>query len=86
MGIIPEGSYCYGQNGLCVFWTHKNIFGINIPYCSHLLRGDVSKISDHDFQFLKKKFHCSCDEDLYKIFKGELLWDRIKECGINDCE
>lgn len=84
MGLIPEGHYCYGKNGRCLFWVYKEINGVKIPYCNHLLRGDVSDISDTDFEILKKFYGCKCDEDLYKIFKGEMLWDQCKECGINE--
>lgn len=69
--VIPEGLYCYNENGVCPYWSLRE----DKPhqrngYCSFLEQGDWEFTSedypeDHPFQTAMS-----------------LLWDQVKECGL----
>jgi hypothetical protein len=95
--VIPEGSYCYVPDveknknkdkndpayytKNCPYWGYIKDEGVDICHCSFL---NVSTIpngtSDEDYAKIKKKY----GEDFWKNFTGDLIWDQVKECGIND--
>lgn len=75
--VIPKGIYCYGvQDGKrvrCPYWSLRD----DQPeqhngYCSFLERGDWEVKIPPDFP---PHFPTSC---------LSLLWDAVKECGINE--
>lgn len=91
---IPHGIYCYDSKGLCPYWNYKQITHdrkdedyepISIPYCSYLNEGDLFNLTKEQFKELLRYFNCT-KEELWEKFPLDLLWDQVKECGINDYE
>jgi hypothetical protein len=85
---IPKGIYCYNRNKLCPYWSlNKDHEYQNNGYCSLLKSGDweTSKEKGHwrirqsDGSY--KEVIASGEE--MGLFTG-LLWDQVKECGINE--
>lgn len=76
--IIPPGPYCYtlepSEDGarprrvLCAYWKCRGDWPDQADgYCRHLKCGDSSKARDRND----------------KRIATMLLWDQVKECGIN---
>lgn len=83
MKTIPKGCYCYaGVLGrkLCYHYTSIYDEGVRIPYCSFLKKGDISMISEIDFEKLVSKYK----DTIYDVYPLYTLWDQVKECGINE--
>jgi len=81
--VIPKGLYCDGKNGLCPYWSiveHKpDMFN---GYCSYLRKGDWELSKESEIvDFKTKKIIKSKGEE--SDFSFSLLWDQVKECGIN---
>jgi hypothetical protein len=79
---IPNGSYCYGENGKCPFWDiDESKPSQENGYCHYLKKGDWDFNSEGGTITDMKTgetFHIE-----HNPFNG-LLWDQVKECGIND--
>jgi len=70
---IPKGCYCYDENGLCPFWRlDENQPYQRNGYCEYLQRGDWEAEIPDDFP------------DGFPLSALSLLWDQVKECGVND--
>ena len=84
--LIPHGDYCYSGNKICPYRTNKEV-GHNdtvlISYCSYLEQGDISDLSKEEFKLLKN-YHNMTDEELWEEYPLDVLWDSVKECGVND--
>lgn len=81
---IPKGVYCYDEKGVCPYYSQKVVaFDIIIPYCLYLDQGDLCGLTNEEFLKLKKIW-AKTDEELYKMFPLDLLWDSVKECGVNE--
>lgn len=70
--VIPAGLYCYDKNGVCPYWSLRE----DKPkqrngYCSFLERGDW-EVTDPELP-----------EDHPIQTAHSLLWDQVKECGVN---
>lgn len=92
--LIPPGPYCYKLTNelneygipktiMCPYYEYKKIADVDVPFCSFLNLGgtqngwsieESEKIEQHYGSFDK-----TCEE--LPLF---LLWDCVKECGIND--
>jgi len=80
--VIPSGSYCYDENGICPYWDRDSDRPHQYDgYCWYVERGDLDLQKDMEFT----------NEDTGETVKGEdmpipvsLLWDQCKECGVND--
>lgn len=81
--IIPKGIYCYSKE-ICPYFTRKQVGEIRIAYCKFLKQGSIGHLIDKQFDYLKIYHKTSSDEDIYNLYPLELLWDQIKECGINE--
>lgn len=79
--MVPKGIYCYDENELCPQFKVKFINGVAVYFCQELNQyGLDNNMTDEEFKILKQ-FHKTDDIDkLYPLF---LLWDKVKECGIN---
>ena len=80
---IPRGPYCYKDKGkhLCPYYKYKLDSDVLIAFCEYLKCGDISSISEDDFN----KLLASRDSNLrylYEQFPLDLLWDQVKECGV----
>ncbi len=85
--VIPKGTYCYtyDENGkfqICPYWdTIKDAPEQYNGYCHYLEKGDLDLEQEMDFIDEKtKEINKGCDLP----FPVSLLWDQVKECGIND--
>jgi len=94
--LIPVGHYCYlpditfkGKRKLgefpivnCPYSTTKSISGVRVPYCEYLKEyGFSNNFSDKEFEKLVDFF--GTEEAVFDKLKLDLLWDGVKECGIN---
>lgn len=96
--LIPKGQYCYehiGRNGegrsICPYFTKKTIIYdntdiyndvIQIPWCSYLNEGDIGLLNDRQIERLTQHYGCTVDR-LNEMYPLDLLWDWVKECGVN---
>jgi len=93
--IIPAGAYCYhrspteiNQYGIpkaipCPYYSSKEINDVSVPWCSFLDSGGQS--NNHSDEDVKKLIeHFGSEEKMNKKLPLFLLWDQVKECGIND--
>lgn len=80
---IPKGIYCYDGNTRCPFYSYKTYDSVKVPYCLYLNEGDISNLDEEEDKKLLEYFKCDEDE-LEKKFPLSLLWDQVKECGINN--
>ena len=79
---IPKGSYCYNANGICPFWDKDNTKDEQENgYCHFLKRGDWDMNAEGG-RMIDVKTGEVIELDYYSI--GGLLWDQVKECGVND--
>lgn len=86
--LIPEGMYCYSGEHRCPYRTtievgHNNT--VLIPYCTYLEEGDVTALNKKEYKILRSYHNCS-NEELWKKYPLDLLWDSVKECGVNEDE
>ncbi len=79
--LIPDGIYCYNGKEVCPFYNIIFDHSVSIPFCSFLKKGDVFGISDGDFRKLCK-IHKNA-ANVWEKYSLDLLWDQVKECGIN---
>lgn len=68
---IPAGCYCYNNEGCCPHWRRKD----NWVYCEHLkvateVATEPEPTVPHD--------------EGYAYEPMSLIWDQVKECGVND--
>jgi hypothetical protein len=84
---IPKGSYCYtyvdNKYVYCPF--HKTIDdnGVKLPFCTFLNKGGIdNSTTDEDFKILEKKY--GSEDEVWKKYPLDLLWDSVKECGENN--
>lgn len=97
--LIPTGHYCYVPDEeknknkkdddfsfyikLCPYFSHKKDEGVGVVYCKFLKEGGIiNDTTDKDFKKLIKKY--GSDENVYKKYPLDLLWDQVKECGENE--
>ena len=81
---IPEGQYCYDKNGLCPNYKTKTVNTVAIPFCKLLNDGGIdNNTTEEEFELLKE-FHGTSDiNDIFDLYPLDLLWDSVKECGLN---
>lgn len=81
---IPEGFYCYSEQGLCPYYSHEVIaLDVEIPYCLYLEKGDLTGLTEEEFDDILLETGLTADE-LFKEHPLDILWDQCKECGVND--
>lgn len=73
---IPEGDYCYtyskdGNHKVCPYWSLVKPGCPGVGHCSFLGMSD----EDPSLDFI--------DDKTGERIGGGLLWDQVKECGIN---
>lgn len=91
--VIPEGVYCYDQNGGCPYYKPKSFGGVEVPFCSYLgLGGTEGSLkqgqteADAEADHQKLLAHFGSEEAMDEALPLMLLFDSCKECGINDRE
>ena len=82
--VIPEGEYCYDENGNCPYFSHEEVGRAKITFCKFLNKGCIGNVSDEEFDYFKYFHNTSKDEDIWELYPLDLLWDQVKECGINN--
>lgn len=96
--LIPPGPYCYVPDieknanrkaggpyytKTCPYWGYIKDEGVDICHCSFLNESSIPNgTSDEDYEKLKKKY--GGIDEVWNSLTGDLLWDQVKECGIND--
>jgi len=81
---IPQGMYCYEKEKVCPFWDRND----RLPkeengYCHYLQQGDWDANEEGG---VVVNLHTDERKDVsYLPFSG-MLWDKVKECTINDEE
>ena len=81
---IPRGPYCYsGHLGkqLCPYYMYKFDSDVEVVFCEYLKCGDISNVSEDDFNKLLKSRENNT-RLLYEEYPLDLLWDQVKECGV----
>jgi len=94
--VIPQGSYCYtweespsqenncrGKVKNCPYLTKKTFNGVDVPWCLFLNCGGLSNNTD-DSEIPKLIEHFGSEEKMNEALPLFLLWDGVKECGVND--
>lgn len=84
--IIPKGPYCYDENGLCPYWDSHNIphySDMENGYCKYLEKGDWEINTEKRWTSPNHEEPVSANQIGLPL---SLLWDQVKECGINDDE
>lgn len=81
---IPEGLYCYDDSGRCPYWDLK----AELPYqengyCAYLNKSDWDLNEEQGNVELFKGGQSIGFESAHNL-KCSLLWDSVKECGINE--
>lgn len=92
---IPEGNYCYrwteapseynnfmGSTEPCPFFGDKNFNGVNVPWCCFLNKGGLDN-RDYGEDYDKLLLHFGDEAKLRETLPLDLLWDGVKECGVN---
>ena len=99
---IPYGYYCYtfrkeirNDNGeligfdinRCPYWKVKKLKNSEIEYyhCKYLNENDMGNLSDEEYHKILNYFG-NDENKVNDFFKLWLLWDQVKECGINEDE
>lgn len=99
--MIPQGDYCYtftGEKGIdeetglpymrtkrCPYQSIREFNGVTVDWCDYLDCGDVGNCrTDEEYEKLLE--HFGSEEELTKSLPLFLLWDGVKECGINKCD
>ena len=89
--IIPFGDYCYDDN-VCPFWDLNEDLAEEIGttqgcgYCHYLEKGDYDIVNEMEFEKDTEP------PEGFPTSALSLIWDQVKECGINryeeiaDCE
>ena len=83
---IPQGPYCYtyinDKYVHCPYAESINDEGVVLPFCTFLKQGGTSNYTtDEEFEILVKKY--GSDDEVWKKYPLDLLWDSVKECGEN---
>lgn len=91
---IPKGSYCYSLSNelnehgfpktiICPFFEYKEVVGVQVPFCNFLnLGGPQNGWTEEESEKIDQ-FYGSREktDEMLPLF---LLWDQVKECGMND--
>lgn len=93
--MIPEGDYCYtwietpnretnfrGKTKSCPYFTKKEFNGVEVPWCSFLDCGGLDN-NQEDSDIPKLIEHFGSEEKMNEALPLFLLWDQVKECGVN---
>ena len=77
---IPQGAYCYDENGTCPYWS------IRFPKSRTEYSNGEEYLSYKEQAELQDDQCCGyCSFlDQWDWDEGGELWDQCKECGIND--
>jgi hypothetical protein len=94
--VIPQGDYCYtwieapseinnlkGKIKACPYLTKKTFNGVDVPWCNFLNCGGLDNNQD-DSDIPKLIEHFGSEEKMNEELPLFLLWDMVKECGINE--
>jgi hypothetical protein len=89
---IPKKTfYCYDENGICPFWENKSDLPVQENgYCHYLGKSDYDLNEEYNKEckiiYAKNKDEVGKTiEEIFDLhFPSSLIWDRCKECGIND--
>jgi len=81
---IPSGLYCYNKKGVCPFWSIKeNLPYMENGYCSYLGKSDYDLNEEiGGVETYQGGLYVGLT-DAHEA-KMSLLWDKCKECGINE--
>lgn len=83
---IPRGPYCYSSHlgkQLCPYYMYKFDADVEVVFCEYLKCGDISSVSEVDFEKLVKSRN-SDTRDLFLDYPLDTLWDQVKECGVKE--
>ena len=82
---IPKGMYCYDQDGVCPYWSiNKDLPEQENGYCSFLDKSDYQRNEElGEIQWQNGKGEITRISIPHEI-PMSLIWDQVKECGIND--
>lgn len=74
----------------CPYWTSKNFNGVDVPWCSFLETGGLYGAVEgdhtperHESDHQKLLAHFGSEEAIDKALPLFLLFDQVKECGVN---
>lgn len=96
--VIPPGDYCYtwveapnrdtgfrGEIKTCPYLTKKEFNGAEVPWCSFLDCGGIHN-NQSESDITKLIEHFGSEEKMDEELPLFLLWDMVKECGVNEPE
>lgn len=81
--LIPHGSYCYNKDKVCTYWDLDEELAETLNttqgcgYCHYMECSDADIVNN-------MTFNTSVPPNAISAFS--LIWDQIKECGINKKE
>lgn len=80
--VIPKGDYCYSEKSVCPYWSvREDRVEQENGYCSFLGKGDVEINQTAVLEDMDTGEKISGKDIPFPV---GLLWDQVKECGIND--
>jgi hypothetical protein len=93
---IPYGEYCYSIIGgpdeqgrlktkPCPYLTNKVFNGVEVPWCNFLECGGLNNSHD-DSEVSKLVDYFGGESKMNEELPLMLLWDQVKECGMNHSE
>lgn len=90
--VIPKGYYCYTPIG----WDGDRYLTKPCPYreyteygtvrCNYLDVESIDPTPSGIESYQKAVEYFGSEDKVWKIDNGGLIWDAVKECGINDEE
>jgi len=86
--VIPKGDYCYGNNGICPYWsTNPDQHEMENGYCSYIEKGDWELNDEKKWKTAYRDGRTVADSECKSAHElgmfMSLLWDQCKECGVN---
>jgi len=89
--LIPRGLYCYNKNKTCPYWKKiKDRDKQENGWCDYLGRGDYELNREvHEYKVTSYKDGKPSKVSEFQTGPNNpgffsLIWDMVKECGIND--
>jgi hypothetical protein len=92
---IPYGDYCYtwlekpskengfvGKTKACPYYATKTFNGVEVPWCTFLKCGGLNNSTD-DSEVANLIDYFGSEEKMNEELPLSLLWDQVKECGVN---
>lgn len=81
--VIPRGIYCYDEKGVCPYWYRDIEYEEHVNgWCEYMAKYDWERnLENGNMEWIGKDGITFVTKPNEVPFS--LLWDQVKECGIN---